>query len=72
MRVFWTKAKVQAFVDILDATVESILVSCENVEVTQTFTYLGSVIDSSTSCELDVNLRLRRACTAINSLGEVV
>ena len=40
---------VQAFVDILDATIESIPVNVENVEDKQT--YLGSVIHSSTSCE---------------------
>ena len=34
---------------------ESFPVNGENAEVTQTFTYLGSVILSSTSCELDVN-----------------
>ena len=42
LRVSWMKTKVQAFGDILDATVESIPVNGENVEVTQTFTYLGS------------------------------
>ena len=34
--VFWIKTKVHAFGDILDATVESIPVRGENVEVTQT------------------------------------
>ena len=33
--VSWIKTKVQAFGDILDATVESISMSGENVEVTQ-------------------------------------
>ena len=42
----------------------------ENVEVTQTFTYVGSVIRSSTSCELDVTRRLGRAWSAMNSLDE--
>ena len=51
------KTKVQAFGDILDATVESMTVTVndENVEITQTFTYIGSVIHSSTSCSLKVN-----------------
>ena len=31
--------------------------SDEIVEITQTFTYLGSEIHSSTSCELEVNRR---------------
>ena len=46
------KTKVQAFGDIMDATIESRPVSGENVDVTQTFTYLGSVLYLSTSYEL--------------------
>ena len=34
LRVPWIKTKVQAFVDIIDATTVSIPVSAENVEVT--------------------------------------
>ena len=60
LRVFWIKTEFQALDNILDATIESILVSVENVEVTQTFTYLGSVIHSSTSCGLEVNRRSDR------------
>ena len=72
LRLSWIKTKVHAFVDVLDATVESIPVISENVEVTQTFTYLGSVIHSSTSCELEINRRLGRAWNAMNSLDEGV
>ena len=36
--------KVRAFGDILNPAIESMLVSGENVEVTQMFTYIGSVI----------------------------
>ena len=61
LQASWIKNKIQAFGDILDATVDSIAVNGENVEVTQTFTYLGSLIHSSTSCELEVNQRLGRA-----------
>ena len=64
LRVSWIKTKVQAFGDTLDATVESIPVNGENVEVTQTFTCLGSVIHSSTSCDLEVNRRLGGAVSA--------
>ena len=49
MRVSWINTKIQAFTDILDATVESITVNGENVEVKQTFTYRGSAIHSSIS-----------------------
>ena len=50
LRFSWIKTTIQALGDILDAIVESIPVNGENVDVTQTFTYLGSVIHSSTSC----------------------
>ena len=53
MGVSWIKTQVQAFDDILHATVVSVSVSGENVEVTQRFTYLGRVNLSSTSCELE-------------------
>ena len=49
LRVSWIKTKIQAFVDILDASIETIAASGENVEVTETFTYLGTVIHLSTS-----------------------
>ena len=65
MASFLDQAKVQAFGDILDATVESIPGSGENVEITQTFTYISSVIYSSTGCEKEVNRRLVRAWSAI-------
>ena len=47
-------------------------VNCENVEVTQTFTYLGSVIHSSTGCGPEVNRRLERVLSAMDSLDEGV
>ena len=56
LRASWIKTKVQAFDDILDV-----------MEVTQTFTYLGSLIHSSTSCELGGNRRLGRAWSASSS-----
>ena len=58
LRVSWMKTKVLAFGDKVDAIVESIAENGENVEVTQRLTYLGSVIHSSTSCELEVYPRL--------------
>ena len=64
--VSWIKTKVHVFSDILDATVESIPVNGENVEVTQMFTYLGRVIHSSASYELEVNqwLGVRWICSS--------
>ena len=37
-RISWTETKVQSFGNILDATIESIPMSGENVEFTQTST----------------------------------
>ena len=69
-QVSWIKTKVHALGNILDATFESIPVGGDDVENTQTFTYLGSVIHSSTSCELEVNPRLRQAWSAMNLMEE--
>ena len=49
LRVYRTKTKVQAFGDIVDASIESFSVSGEiEIRLSQTFTYLGSVNHSST------------------------
>ena len=58
--------------DILDATVNSISGNGERAELTQTLTYIGSVINSFISCELDVNRRMRQAWSAMNSLAKCV
>ena len=72
LRVCWIKTKMQAFGDMQEATTESVSVGGENAELIQTFTYIGSVIHSSTSCGLEVNRRLGRARSAMTSLDEVV
>ena len=46
LRVSWIKTTVQVFGDIVDATIESIPVSAENVEVVHLYRH---VIHSSTS-----------------------
>ena len=66
------KANVQAFGDILDIIIELIPVSDEDVEITQTLTYLGIVIHSSPFCEIEVNRRLGRVWSAANPLDEGV
>ena len=42
LRVFWVKMKMQAFNDVLYAAILSVPVFGKDVEVTETFTYLGS------------------------------
>ena len=56
LRVSWIQTNVQAFGVILDATVESFFLNGRNVEVTHTFTYFGSVIHLSVSCEIVVEV----------------
>ena len=49
------KTKIQAFNDILDAAVLSVHVCGEDVKVVGRFTYVGSDIHVSASCEPEVN-----------------
>ena len=58
LRVSWVKTKIQAFNDSLDATILSVPVFGEDVEVTERFTYLGSDIRVSAGCESEVNRHL--------------
>ena len=51
LRVSWVKTKIQAFIDILDSAILSVPVCGEDVEVTERFTYLGSDIHVSASCQ---------------------
>ena len=66
------KTKVQAFNDILDATILSVPVCREDVEVTKRFTYLGSDIHVSAGCEPECNIRLGRAWGVMDSLDHGV
>jgi exonuclease III len=68
LRVSWIKTKIQAFSDILDTATQTVLVCGENVELTERFTYLGSDIHVSGSCEPEVNRRLGRASAVMKSL----
>ena len=72
LRVSWVKTKIQEFGSILDAAMESCRVAGEEVEIVEKFTYLGSVVHSSTSCEAEVARRLGLAYGAMNSLDKAV
>ena len=61
---------VEAFDDFPHVNIESDSVSGEYGEITQTFTYLDSVIHSSFGCE--GNRRLGRGFSTTNSLDEGV
>ena len=61
LRVSWVKIKIQAFSDVLDAAILSVPVCGEDVEVTETFTNLGSDIHVSAGWEPEVNRHLGQA-----------
>ena len=72
LRVSWIKTKFQAFGDILEAAVDSLPVAGESVDAVDTFTYLGSVVQQSASCEAEVSRRLGLAQGVMNSLKKTV
>ena len=72
LRVSWVKTKIQAFNDVVDAAVQSVSVGDESVELTDRFTYLGSDISVSASCDLEVGKRIGRAWGVMNSLDKGV
>ena len=59
--VSWVKTTIQVFNYILDAAVLSGPVCDKDVQVTETFTYLGSDIHLTACCEPEVDRRLGRA-----------
>ena len=72
LRVSWVKTKIQEFGSILDAAMKSCRVEGQKVEIVEKFTYLGSVVHGSTSCEAEVARRLGLAYGAMNSLKKAV
>ena len=68
LQVTCVKTKIQAFNDILHAAVLSVPVCGEDVEVMERFTYLGSDIHVSASCDSEVNRHLGRAWGVMDSL----
>ena len=71
LKVSWIKTKIQVFGDSLDA-LQSVPVCGESVELVDRFTYLGSDIHSSASCDQEVNRRIGRACGVMDSLDRSV
>ena len=47
LEVSWTNTKIQDFGDLLGEPVRSVHACCKNIEVTESFTYLGSVVHNS-------------------------
>ena len=72
LRVFCVKTKIQAFIDIFEAGILSVPVCSEDVEVTESFIYLGSDIHVSAGCEPEVIRCLDRAWGVMDSLDHGV
>ncbi len=54
LEVSWTKTKVQAFAGLLDDTVQSVHACAEDIEVLESFTYLGSVVHNNGRSDQEV------------------
>ena len=72
LRISWVKTKIQIFNDNLDDAIKSVSVGGNNVDCVHRFTYLGSDISDSASCDPEVNRRIGRACGVMDSLDKGV
>ncbi|XP_069974785.1 uncharacterized protein [Penaeus vannamei] len=70
--VSWTKTKVQDFGDLLGEPVQLVCVCNENIEVTESFTYLSSVVQSSGLSDQEVSRRSGLAAGVMNSLDKCI
>ena len=69
LKVSWTKTKVQAFGGLLDDTVQSVQACGEDIEVLESFTYLGSVVHNNGGSGQEVTRRIGLAHGVMNSLN---
>lgn len=72
LKVSWIKTKVQAFGDLLDNAVESVHACGENIEVLESFTYLGSVVHKNAGSGHDVIRRIGLAYGIMDSLNKSI
>ena len=54
LQVSWSKTKFQVFEGLLDETVQSIHVCDENIDILDSFTYLGSVVHNNSGSRQEV------------------
>ena len=71
LEVSWTKTKVQDFGDLLEP-VHSVRACGEDIEVTESFTYLGSVVHNSGLSDQEVSRRIGLAAGVMNSLNKSI
>ena len=72
LEVSWTKTKIQDFGGLLGEPVQSIHACGEDVEVTESFTYLGSVVHISGLSDQEVSRRIGLATGAVNSINKSI
>ena len=69
LQVSWAKTKVQVFGSLLDETVQSVHACGEDVEISESFTYLGSVVHNNGESGQEVLRRIGLAHGVMDSLN---
>ena len=72
LKVSWAKTKIQDFGDLLDGAVQSVQVCGEDVELLESFTYLGSVVHNNGRSDEEVTRRLGLAWGVMDSLNRSI
>ncbi|KAG0710480.1 hypothetical protein GWK47_022710 [Chionoecetes opilio] len=69
LEVSWLKTKVQVFGDLLDEAVQSVHACGEDIEILESFTYLGSAVHNDGGSRQEVLRRIGIAHGVMNSLS---
>ena len=72
LKVSWIKTKIQVFGNLLDEAARSVRVCGENVEILDSFTYLGSEVHSGGGSEHEVLRRIGKAHGVMESLNSSI
>ncbi len=72
LKVSWTNTKVQAFGGLLGDAVRSVHACGEDIEVLESFTYLGSVVHNNGGSDREIIRRIGLAHGGMNSLNRSV
>ena len=72
LKVSWTKTKIQDFGNLLAPDTQSVHVCGEDIEVVESFTYLGSAVHNTMESCGEVNRRLGMAYGVMDSLNKSI
>ena len=72
LKVSWVKTKIQVFGDLLDEAVRSVHACGEDIEITESFTYLGSVVHNGGRSDQEVLQRLGLAYGVMDSIDKSI